>query len=237
MFFDEYPRFTQTSQTSADLTLLNLRHKAIIEANVGVLKDARVLDIASHDGRWSFAAMKAGATHVTGVEAREHLVAHAHSTFTEYRADPATYDLVNADVFAYLAQRPPQVDVVLCLGFLYHTLRYPELFHGIRATGAPYLVVDTMVTKSKAAVISVIADKTHVEANAVADQYSPGKRALAGFPSASALDTMLGTYGYKLESRFDWDQIIPQRPQRGPVRDYANGKRITVTYRQRRSLL
>jgi len=236
VFFDDYPRFTQTSQTAADQTRLNLRHKAIIEANSDALTGARVLDIASHDGRWSFAALKAGAKHVTGVEAREHLVAHARSTFTEYGADAATYDLVRADVFRYLTQ-PPKVDVVLCLGFLYHTLRYPELFHGIRATGARHLVVDTMVTKSKAAVIDVIADRTHVEANAVADEFSAGRKALAGFPSAAALDTMLGTYGYKLESRFDWDTIVPERPRRGAVRDYANGRRITVRYRVQRSLL
>jgi hypothetical protein len=236
LFFDDFPRFTETSQTSSERSRLNLRHKAIIEANADVLRGARVLDIASHDGRWSFAALKAGASHVTAVEARQHLVDNAHATFAEYGVDPASRELVCADVFHQLRQHPVKVDVVLCLGFLYHTLRYSELLHGIRATGARHLVVDTMVTKSQNAVIGVISDRTRVEANAVADEYSTGSRALAGFPSLPALEEMLGAYGYKLEHQFDWAGNIPQGA-RGTVRDYAKGKRISVRFRRRRSLL
>ena len=70
MFFDDYPLFYETSKTASSKARLNVRHQAIIEANRDILKDARVLDLASHDGRWSFAALKAGAAHVTGVEAR-----------------------------------------------------------------------------------------------------------------------------------------------------------------------
>ncbi len=33
--------------------------------------------MASHDGRFSYAALRLGAAHVTGVEGRAHLVAHA----------------------------------------------------------------------------------------------------------------------------------------------------------------
>lgn len=68
MFFDDHPEFLETSSTAAGKDRLNLRHVAIIEEHCKILSGSRVLDIASHDGRWSFAALQAGATHVTGIE-------------------------------------------------------------------------------------------------------------------------------------------------------------------------
>ena len=57
MFFDAYPRFYETSKTSASRGRLNLRYEAIFGENADVFRGARVLDIASHDGRWSLAAL------------------------------------------------------------------------------------------------------------------------------------------------------------------------------------
>ena len=68
--FDEFPRFYETSETFAYPNRLNLRHEAIFGENKEVFEGQRVLDIASHDGRWSFAALKAGATSVVGIEGR-----------------------------------------------------------------------------------------------------------------------------------------------------------------------
>ena len=36
-------------------------------------------------------------------------------------------------------------DVVLCLGFLYHTARHVELMELIRRTEAPVVISDTMI--------------------------------------------------------------------------------------------
>ena len=57
-FFDAYPRFFETSQTSTQPWRLNLRHEAIFGDNAAAFPGARVLDIASHDGRWSLAALQ-----------------------------------------------------------------------------------------------------------------------------------------------------------------------------------
>jgi hypothetical protein len=51
MFFDDYPAFYASSRTAAFPARLGLRHRAIIERNRDVLAGARVLDLASHDGR------------------------------------------------------------------------------------------------------------------------------------------------------------------------------------------
>jgi len=76
-FFDQYPRFYDTSETFAYPSRLNLRHEAIFGENTDIFEGRRVLDIASHDGRWSFAALQAGAASVVGIEGRPELVASA----------------------------------------------------------------------------------------------------------------------------------------------------------------
>src|SRR4051794_35085751 len=73
---------------------LNERYEAMFATNRDILDEARVLDLASHDGRYSFAAMKTGAAHVTGVEVRESLVDKALETFAFYGQDPETYRFV-----------------------------------------------------------------------------------------------------------------------------------------------
>ncbi|HKZ10553.1 MAG TPA: hypothetical protein VJL61_07590 [Rhodanobacteraceae bacterium] len=90
-FFNQYSRFFSTSQTSPFPDRLNARHAAIIEANAYRLANKRVLDIASHDGRWSFAALKAGAAHVTGIETPAELIANAGATFAHYGINWASF--------------------------------------------------------------------------------------------------------------------------------------------------
>jgi hypothetical protein len=59
-FFDQFPRFYESSETATHPGRLNLRHQAMIGDNLDIFEGAKVLDIASHDGRWSFAALQAG---------------------------------------------------------------------------------------------------------------------------------------------------------------------------------
>src|SRR5215469_2875247 len=82
-FFDAYPRFFDTS-IIAPPDRINQRYRALIESNVDVIRGCRVLDLASHDGRWSFATYKAGAEYVLGIEARQHLVEGARDNVREY---------------------------------------------------------------------------------------------------------------------------------------------------------
>jgi len=146
-FFDNYQRFYTTSHTSPLPDRLNSRHTAIVEANLDQIHGKCVLDIASHDGRWSFAALKAGAAHVVGVEARNELVENAHLTFPEYGIEASRYRFICGDAFDVLRREPPQTfDVVMCLGFMYHTIRHAELLDLIERTGARLVVIDTEVT-------------------------------------------------------------------------------------------
>lgn len=234
MFFDDYPLFFETSKTVASGNRLNLRHVAMIEANRDILAGARVLDLASHDGRWSFAALHAGAAHVTGVEARRPLVDNAYKTFAEYGVESGTYDFVCGDMFEVLAHQEFDVDVVLCLGFLYHTLRYPELLKAVRKLDPRHCVIDTKVIVSDEPEVQLRVNNTGRQSHAAADDYSYGTKALAGWPSIPAVHLMMDMYDFDLESTYDWSTLIGQHPEAvGSLHDYKRGNRFTARYRSR----
>ncbi|MEZ0579723.1 class I SAM-dependent methyltransferase [Nocardioides sp. MH1] len=228
MFFDDYPAFCTPGSTAASPRRLNLRHQAMIEANRDVLAGARVLDLASHDGRWTFAAHKAGARHVTGIEARPELVESARSNFASYRVPEDQYRFVQGDLFAALRQEHFDVDVVLCLGFIYHTLRYGELFSAIAATGASYCILDTKVLVHDEPMISLMSNRTGRQANAADDEHSRDGLTLAGYPSPAALDLMLDVYGYDVEERFDWAGLLAGAPGSKGLSGYSTGERVTL---------
>jgi predicted nicotinamide N-methyase len=226
VFFDDHPEFLETSSTAAGVRRLNARHRAMIEENQEVLRDARVLDIASHDGRWSFAALKAGASHVTGIEGRDHLVQNANKTFAEKGVDPSQFEFIQGDAHDVLTRGVGSFDVVMCLGFVYHTLRYVELFSGIRATGARHLIVDTRVHLSERRVIAVHTNEVDRDSLAVPDRFSAEGRTLVGRPSMAALEYMLDAYGYEIVGRPDWPGILG--PKANPENRYLTGARVTL---------
>jgi Methyltransferase domain len=229
MFFDDHPEFLETSTTAISLGRLNLRHLAIIDHHRDILKGARVLDIASHDGRWSFAALEAGAVHVTGVEGRPDLVDNAQRTLADKGIDESRYEFIAGDVHDVLTQGVGQMDVVMCLGFLYHTLRYPELFAGIRATGARHVIVDSTVgPNTKRPVVRVIANPAEIQSMAVEDRFSHHGKSLVGVPNPRAIRQMLRVYGYQVVGEPDWASLTEQHPEISTANAYATGERITL---------
>ncbi len=237
MFFDEYPLFYETSQTASEASRLNLRHHAMIEHNAHLLKGARVLDLASHDGRWSFAALQAGAAHVTGVEARPELVERANATFAEYGVSSDRYSFVQGDMFRILRNRDFDVDVVLCLGFVYHTLRYGELFRGILQAKPEYCLIDTKVILGDEPLVRLNVNRTGVQSNAARDRTTHRRRAVAGWPSVPALRLILDVYDLEVEEQYDWPALLESRPDvpRRVVSDYNTGNRVTLRCRRRES--
>jgi cyclopropane fatty-acyl-phospholipid synthase-like methyltransferase len=232
MFFDDYPAFLETSDTAATASRLGWRHRFIIEDNADLLVGKRVLDLASHDGRWSFAALKAGASHVTGVEFRPEMVASARATFDGYRVDPSTYRFIAGDLFELL--RDPgasgiEVDVVLCLGFLYHTLRYAELLNGWRDLRPQHVLLDSSVIPGNRARVQLHLEHTEKQ-SAAADtgaQHSFEGVMLTGRPTAVALEYMLTGYGFDIVRRAPWRTHPFDAPRRDHVRDYTSGKRVS----------
>lgn len=228
MFFDDHPEFLETSTTAASKDRLNLRHVAIIEEHREILSGSRVLDIASHDGRWSFAALQAGAAHVTGIEGRDHLISLANETFASKGVDPSRFRFIHGDAHDLLTAGVGTFDVVMCLGFLYHTLRYPELLAGIRATGARHVVIDTRVLPGGARVVRLIRNPKEIDSMAVEDRFSYQGKTLVGTPSVSAVVHMLDSYGLDVVSQPDWARIRREHPGVTKARQYERGERVTM---------
>ncbi|HXV58814.1 MAG TPA: class I SAM-dependent methyltransferase [Gaiellaceae bacterium] len=228
-FFDAFPRFYETSETSPYAGRLNLRYEAIFGENRDVFAGARVLDVASHDGRWSLAALETGAARVVGIEPRPELVRAARENLALYSRDEGEYEFVQGDVFQVLAERSLEVDVVLCLGFLYHTLRYGELMHRIRETNARHLLLDTQVLRRrKGPVVRLRLESDERQGNVVGDVHGFRGRTLIGWPSRSALELIVESHGFAVERYSDWGSLVRDNPGAAGVEDYAAGRRVTA---------
>ncbi len=236
-FFDDYPEFYETSETTPHPDRLNLRYEAIFDENREVFQGARVLDIASHDGRWSFAALKTGARHVTGIEAKEGLVESARATCAGHGVDPATYEFVAGDVYEVLNDRTFEVDVVMCLGFLYHTLRYNELLSHVRRMNPRHVIVDTDVLRGgRRALVRLKTEPDNLERSAVADRYSYGGTVLSGRPNVRAVHAMFRAYAFGTPHVSDWGSLLRDNPGATFVADYAEKRRVTVRYADTRHI-
>jgi 2-polyprenyl-3-methyl-5-hydroxy-6-metoxy-1,4-benzoquinol methylase len=224
-FFDAYPRFFETS-TSGYRNRLNRRYAAIIEPNLDIVRGKTILDIASHDGRWSLAAMKAGARFVLGIEAREHLVKNARENLREYGVPEAGFEFLQGDVFEMIGRiEPDRIDTVFCLGFFYHTMYHMLLLNQIARLRPKHLILDTCIDKDPDAIIALqyegVADET---AGAVADEGDQA-RLLVGSPTKKALEMMLESTGFSCRY-IDWSKLGVKNWQN--LKEYHEGLRVTV---------
>jgi hypothetical protein len=233
VFAEEYPRFMEVSELVPKPERMNERYEALFESNRDIFDGARVLDLASHDGRYSFAALKAGAVHVTGVEVRESLVQQAQETFAFYDQDPETYRFVCGDMFEVLAREKFEVDVVLCLGYLYHTYRHTELMYRLHELAPRHLIVDTMIVPGRRRILRVFPERDSDAIRSAAQDAFSVDRVLVAWPSMPALQLLLAAYGFEIESRYDWKGRLAGRPPVPGLGSYAKGERVTLRCRFR----
>ena len=143
--FDD-SRFLKSSTTSADPNRLNWRCQLLLTQNQELIRGQRVLDIGSHDGRFTYACLKLGAEHVVGVEGRPQLIERAKENLRQEGFDSDSFEFIGGDIFDCLKGfTPREFDVVLCCGFLYHTVRQFEFFAEMRRLHPQALIIDTAV--------------------------------------------------------------------------------------------
>lgn len=201
-FFSEYNRFTKVTGHANSEDRLNQRYKAIIECNQSSIKGKRILDVGAHDGRWAFAAIKAGAKHVTCIEEKDTHVTWLRDNMEHYRAK--NFDVIQGDVHEEIGKINKDIDTIFCLGFFYHSLEHAHLmrkFSGLANT----LILDTHVIQGEGKFIQL-----HREHN----------NKLTGTPSREALDEMMEAYGFNHVDYFDWSKINNVQP------DYAGNYKI-----------
>lgn len=207
-FFDEFPAFYRTSTTGAEPARLAKRHSMLITAQRSFISGRSVLDIASHDGRWSFAALKAGARHVTGIEARADLVGAAQQTFAEYGVSPERYKFVIGDFFERVREIPRgEINTIFCFGFLYHTLRHAELFQAMRGLDADTIILDTAVVPGGGRpLIDIGPEDARKQYAGTALAGAAADEALVGIPNVEAVKVLARYFGYQIE-QLDWSPL------------------------------
>ena len=121
-FYIDYENtpFPQTGKIKAETHpyRLNWRCEILLTRNQEAIESKRILDLASHDGMFSYACLKLGASHVTGVEGRENLVKSAIDNLTGLGYTQEHFSFIQDDVFNYLERvKPKEFDTILCFGF------------------------------------------------------------------------------------------------------------------------
>jgi hypothetical protein len=185
------------------------------------------MDIASHDGRWTFAALKVGAAHVTGIEARQHLVSNAEQTFAHYGIPPNRYLFLCGDFFDVAPSLTCFFDTIFCFGFFYHTLRQAELMTHITRFRAKSIIIDTKIVPSSVpeASLRLLREPVNDEGNGSALPGAVSEEAIVGIPTASAVVMLLDYFGYNAEV-VNWIDYLGK--DLTALADYATGERATI---------
>jgi len=196
---------------------LNKRHRFLIAPYKDDIAGARVLDLASHDGRWAYAFAGAGAASVYGVEARAGLIAQ----FDDY-PDPclrSRVDLHCNDLFEELQEltaRGATFDVIGVFGILYHVMDHHRLFVLLRQLDPKLIIIDSEFIFNDAAMVRIVRERTDNPLNATA-HFSGQQIVAKGVPSRGAMQVFADTLGFDLVWD-DWDRL--NKDERNGVADY-----------------
>jgi 2-polyprenyl-3-methyl-5-hydroxy-6-metoxy-1,4-benzoquinol methylase len=230
-FFDDYPAFYGTSGTIPSRNRLNSRYAALITTTASRLNGKRVLDIASHDGRWSFAALKAGASHVIGIEGRPHLVESSGSNIERYGVAREQYQFICGDVIDEIARlETGSLDVIFCFGFFYHTMFHMYLLSQIMRLNPECMILDTFISSSAQPIIQVLTEPVESDRNAVA-YLGQTQEVAVGWPSRAALEIMLNQIDFSV-SYIDWQSSNIGNWK--DIEDYRDAQRISLIAENRR---
>ncbi|QFT79855.1 tRNA (mo5U34)-methyltransferase [Roseovarius sp. THAF27] len=186
-FLTELPPYDDNETT---IYRLNQRHKLIIDPFGPQIEGARVLDIAAHDGRWSYALAAAGAAEVVGVEARPELVAR-FDAFPETDFKPRV-SLTCGDLFDDLEARGAageRFDVVALYGIFYHVMDHFRLLSLIRALEPGLVMIDSEFIVQDNAMIQVLKEDVSNPLNAVTE-VEGRSHTVVGVPSRRATEFM-----------------------------------------------
>ncbi|WDE09257.1 class I SAM-dependent methyltransferase [Thalassomonas viridans] len=137
-----------SSKVLAHANRLNWRANVLLGQNKQYFKGKRVLDLASHDGRFSYAALQTGAEYVKGVEGRPESVDKANENMRSLGIPAEKYDFEAGDLVEYLAGvQPGEFDVILCFGVFSHLIYQFEVIKEIKRINPDLFILDTWIIR------------------------------------------------------------------------------------------
>jgi hypothetical protein len=96
-----------------------------------------------------------------------------------------------------------------------------------------HLIVDTMVTRETRPTLKVIRERDVDDIRSAAQDAFSVNRVLVLRPSVPALQMLLRSYGFEIESSYDWKGRLAGRPPVPGVAGYAKGTRVSLRCRSR----
>ncbi|MGV6838643.1 MAG: class I SAM-dependent methyltransferase [Planktomarina sp.] len=229
-FLKTYPRYAAGQN---EISRLNTRHRFIVAPFADDLNGARVLDLAAHDGRWSYALAGAGAASVEAVEGRADLVDEfAHYPHTDFKL---RVDIKQGEVFAFLEGKVKEgatYDVIACYGFFYHITDHYRLLVLMRQLQPKLIIIDSEFMMSRVPNVVFGREKPDKALNSLA-QVLGQELVMVGTPSRVWVNKAAQTLNYTTQW-IDWD-ALPENDRAG-VSDYfrtEKKRRGTVALRPR----
>ena len=123
---------------------LNSRIGNLLDRQKDAVEEKKILDIGSHNGTFSYAALLLGAGEGQGVEVEEKTVARCRTLFQGENISESLYRFEVQNIHDFLETVPPNsFDTIFCFGMFYYTpnpLRLLELMNrAVRST----ILIDT----------------------------------------------------------------------------------------------
>ena len=217
--FDAYEDLRDTAARPIAGIRLRHRYDAIIGNNRALFKSANVLDIHCRDGRWTLAALDAGAAHVVAVENEDQSIETARHNLERLGTKSSTYELINSDIGPALRSFSPEAfDLVLCTEF--SQLPDPHLFFNrLRRLRPRHVIIDSEMTGGKVPMVSF---KLHKQ-----EQSGPkaGRgSAIYAIPNHELIRVLCNYFGFKWRA-VDWHDLGITNWT--GVHDYEDGRRRT----------
>jgi hypothetical protein len=152
------------------------------------------------------AALDAGAREVTGVEGRQKLVDEACKTFADCNIDAGRYRFLTGDIFDRVREfEPGEFDLVLCLGFFYHTARHYELFAQLHRLRPRHIILDTEIIPGNGCLVGYRTEDVQLDRAAIATAEEQHE-AIIGTPNHRMIVLLAKHFGYRWQM-VDWTSL------------------------------
>ena len=200
------------------------RYKRIIAANIDHIKGKSILDLASNNGRWSYAACAAEAARVQGIEGRLEEVQIAEKLIAKYDyTNKCSFEM--GDIYDWLfSNQDKRYDTVFCLGIYYHVLDHYMLLRLMARLQPECIIIDSGFVRTFDIMTHIHFEDPARHLNAL-PAYPDQKSELVGSISLGMMLQMAWNCGYSCEPVI-WDP--KEVEDKSAVQDYMSGRRFTL---------
>lgn len=212
----------------ADINRLNWRCQLLLTQHQEAIKGKKVLDLASNNGKFSYACLELGAKSVTGVEGRQQVVERAEHLMSSSKFLPTQWSFIQGDIFEYLATvTENSFDTILCFGFLYHTTRQVEFFKELQRIKPAHVILDTAIWKNYFSFSRRGVEKTpglmFIVEDPTLERMTIDQDGLVAFPTKSFLEYMFKLHHFTYQEISFKDAGITNWTG---LEDYKKGNRV-----------